>query len=80
MIELLVTCYLLASQEWTPPHGWTVTKVFTGGWNFALSVTPTACGLNGCPISKPYVTLTRRMNNGDRFSLPDGYQVEATLR
>ena len=80
MIELLVTCYLLVNQEWIPPKGWTVTKVFTGGWDFVLSVTPTACGPNGCPTPKPYVILTRRMNNGDRLSLPDGCQVEATLK
>ena len=80
MIELLVTCYLLVNQEWIPPKGWTVTKVFTGGWNFALSVTPSSCGPDGCAIPKPYVVLKRTINNGERLSLPEGCQVEVTKR
>lgn len=31
MIELLVTCILLAGSSWVPPIGWTIERVATQG-------------------------------------------------
>lgn len=64
MIEIFLTCVLLAGQAWHPPAGWVVEQITPGG-------TPNIILVPG-PLSWPTtVVLRRSAKPGESFEIPN---------
>ena len=86
MIEIVVTCLLVAGLEWAPPPGWTIDKVRGGGvpGSSIIYLHPIACvdkqlrpSVCPEPDRRTVVTLRRSIVAGERAELPDGCSAQA---
>ena len=82
MLTILAVCTLAAQMVFTPPEGWTVVSVYTGGRKLSRPTMTSEYCNSECEARRehPSITLQKMIKVGDVVEGPQGCTLTMSLR